>query len=211
MKGLLLVDLENDFFPGGALAVKEGDLIIPVINAIVHYPFDLIVATKDWHPPDHCSFVSNHEGKKIGDVIRLGGLDQILWPVHCEQGGWGAEFVPGWDSSTVDKIFYKGGDPLIDSYSAFFDNGHRQSTHLENYLKDQGVNDLFIAGLATDYCVKFTALDAISLGFRCYLIIDACKGVDLHPDDSHQAIEEMRKAGVIIISSEQLKKISEDW
>ncbi len=210
MKALLLVDLQNDFFPGGALAVKNGDAILPLINEIVHYPFPLKIATKDWHPADHGSFVNNHEGKKAGDVINLGGLEQILWPAHCIQGTQGSEFAPGWDTTKIDKVVYKGTDPLIDSYSSFYDNGHRKSTGLENYLRDKGVNAVFIAGLATDYCVKYTALDAIQLGFRCTVIVDACKGVNLHPEDSTRALEKLRQAGVILLSVKDLKESLED-
>lgn len=209
MKVLLLVDIQNDFLPGGALAVKNGDAILPIINEIVHYPFDLIVATKDWHPNDHGSFANNHEGKNLGDHINLGGLDQVLWPAHCVQGTWGSEFAPGWDSSTVDKVIYKGTNPLIDSYSAFYDNGHRQSTGLENYLREKGIKEIFIAGLTTDYCVKYTALDALELGFRPYVIADACQGVNLQPGDAEKAIQEMQTAGAILLSFKDLKDLLE--
>ena len=205
VKALILVDLQNDFLPGGALGVPEGDAIIPLINEMVHYPFDLIVATNDWHPSDHGSFASNHQGKKVGDHIQIAGLDQILWPIHCVQGTWGSEFAPGWDFTQVDKVIYKGTDPLIDSYSTFYDNGHRKSTGLEIYLKDKGVTDIYIAGLTTEYCVTYTVLDAIQLGFRPYVIIDACRGVNLKPDDSEKAIDKMRKAGASLLSFKDLK------
>src|SRR5437660_1471509 len=115
MRALLIVDIQNDFLPGGALAVREGNAILPLVNEIIHYPFDLIVATKDWHPAEHGSFANNHEGKQFGDHINLGGLDQILWPQHCVQATWGAEFAFGWDTTQVDKVIYKGTDSLIDS------------------------------------------------------------------------------------------------
>ncbi len=207
MKALLIVDMQNDFVPGGSLPVVEGDRILPLIDEMVHYPFDLILATKDWHPSDHVSFASNHSGKKPGDEIAIGGLNQTLWPVHCEQGSWGAEFVSGWDTTCVDKVFYKGTNPFIDSYSAFFDNGHYQATGLEFYLRDKGVNTLFFAGLATDYCVKFSVLDALQLGFQSYVIVDACKGVNLQPNDSEQALEYMQKGGAILLSIKDLKEI----
>jgi nicotinamidase/pyrazinamidase len=209
VRALLIVDIQNDFLPGGALAVKEGDAILPIINEIIHYPFDLIVATKDWHPPDHGSFANNHEGKQPGDHINLGGLDQILWPSHCVQGTWGSEFAPGWDSTLVDKIIYKGTDPLIDSYSTFYDNGHRKSTGLEYYLREKGIKDIFIAGIATDYCVKYSTLDALQLGFHPYVIVDACRGVNLDPRDSEKALAVMRKGGAVLLSFKDLKDFLE--
>jgi nicotinamidase/pyrazinamidase len=209
MRALLIVDIQNDFLPGGALAVKEGDAILPLINEIIHYPFDVIVATKDWHPSDHGSFANNHEGKKPGNHIQLGGLDQILWPPHCVQGTWGAEFSPGWDTTRIDKVFYKGTDPLIDSYSTFYDNGHRKSTGLENFLREKGVKDVFIAGLTTDYCVAYSVLDALQLGFHPYVIVDACRGVNLHPDDTKKAIATMREGGAVLLSFKDLKSLLE--
>jgi nicotinamidase/pyrazinamidase len=207
MKGLLLIDIQNDFMPGGSLAVHHGNEIIPLINEIIHYPFDLIVATKDWHSYDHGSFASNHEGKRPGDRINLGGLDQILWPAHCIQGTQGAEFAPGWDSSAVDKVIYKGTDPFIDSYSAFFDNGHRKSTGLEDYFKERGIQQIFIAGLSTDYCVKFSVLDALQIGFQPYVIIDACRGVNLLPGDVERAHFVMREGGSFLLSFKDLKDL----
>ncbi len=158
-------------------SVKEGDAILPLINEMIHYPFDLVVATKDWHPLEHASFANNHKGKEVGNHINLGGLDQILWPAHCVQGTWGAEFAHGWETVKIDKVIYKGTDPFVDSYSAFYDNGHRRSTNLESYLREKGVDKLFVVGLATDYCVKFSVLDAMQLGFHAYVIVDACRGV----------------------------------
>jgi len=209
MKALIIVDVQYDFLPGGALAIKRGDAIIPIINEMVHYPFDLIVATKDWHPADHSSFANNHQWKVPGDVINLGGMDQILWPAHCMQGTQGSEFAPGWDTTIIDKIIYKGTDSLVDSYSTFYDNGHRKATGLENYLRDKGANQLFFAGLATDYCVKYSVLDALKLGFRCYVIVDACQGVNLHPGDSEKALQEMSKGGAILLSFKDLKGLPE--
>lgn len=209
MKTLLLIDIQNDFLPGGALPVKEGEAILPIVNEIIHYPFDLIVATKDWHPTEHASFANNHEGKKPGDHINLGGIDQTLWPLHCVQGSWGSEFASGWDTTLVDKVVYKGTDPLIDSYSTFYDNGHRKSTGLENYLREKGVKEIFIAGLATDYCVKYSALDAIGLGFLPYIIVDACRGVDLNPNDSKKALTTLSEKGAMLISFKDLKGLLE--
>ena len=199
-RALSLLDLQNDFRPGGALAGPDGDAVIPIANDLQHH-FDLIVATQDWHPRDHGSFAANHPGKKIGDVIDLHGLPQILWPVHCVQTTPGAAFAPGLRTDRIAEVFRKGMDPAIDSYSGFFDNGHRRSTGLDEYLKSRGVSDVYIMGLATDYCVKFSVLDARQLGFNVHLIEDACRGVNLKPTDSADAIAEMRRAGAAIIDS----------
>lgn len=210
MNALLLVDIQNDFFPGGALTVKGAEEIIPLLKEIVEYPFDLIVAVKDWHPYDHGSFATNHEGRQAGEQISLGGLSQILWPVHCVQGTWGAEFASGWDVSRVDKIFYKGTNPLVDSYSGFYDNGHRLATGLEIYLKDKGVKKIYILGVATDYCVKFSVLDALQLGFESLVVADACRGVNLNPDDSKNAFFQMRQAGASLLSVKDLQNLLEN-
>jgi nicotinamidase/pyrazinamidase len=202
MNALILVDIQNDFIPGGALPVPEGDQIVPIVNRLLP-TFELVVATKDWHPPNHGSFAANHVGKKAGEVIDLNGLTQILWPVHCVQGTPGAEFVPGFDTLRIRQVFRKGTDPRIDSYSGFFDNGHRKATGLGDYLKARKVEEVFIAGLATDYCVKFTALDAVGLGFKTHLIEDACRGVNLQPDHVTKAISEMKQAGAVVVRSEQ--------
>ncbi len=203
MKVLILTDIQNDFVPGGALAVAEGDAVVPVVNRL-QPRFELVVATQDWHPTNHGSFAANHPGKRPGDVIELGGLRQILWPVHCVQNSPGAALVPGLDTRRVSRVFRKGTDPDIDSYSAFFDNGHRKATGLGDYLKEQGVTDVYLAGLTTDYCVKFSALDALALGFRTHLIEDACRGVNLQPDDVTKALAELKRAGVKLLRSEQL-------
>ena len=206
MKALLLIDIQNDFVPGGALAVPDGGAVVAPANALMMRPeFGLVLATQDWHPRNHGSFAANHTNKKPGEIIELNGLRQILWPVHCVQGSKGAEFVAGLDMNRVHKIFQKGTDPEIDSYSGFFDNGHRKSTGLGDYLKSQNVKNVYVLGLATDYCVKFTALDAIGLGFETFLVEDASRGVNLRPDDSKNAIEEMRRAGVRVIQSGAFK------
>ncbi|MEA2709766.1 MAG: nicotinamidase/pyrazinamidase [Phycisphaerales bacterium] len=201
---LILVDLQNDFVPGGALAVRGGDAVVPIANR-VQRAFDLIVASKDWHPRDHGSFAANHPGRKVGDVIDLHGLPQILWPVHCVQETRGADFVPGLDTSRIDRVFLKGTDKEIDSYSAFFDNGHRKSTGMAEYIRERGVRDVYICGLASDYCVKFTALDAQQLGFQVHLIEDASRGVNLNATDSAAALDEIRRAGGQVIRSETLE------
>ncbi|MEQ8785182.1 MAG: bifunctional nicotinamidase/pyrazinamidase [Pirellulaceae bacterium] len=203
MAALILVDLQNDFLPGGALAVPQGDEVIAVANA-VQEKFPLVLATQDWHPPEHLSFAEQHPGHEIGEVIQLDALEQILWPVHCVENTAGAEFPAGLDTSRVDHVFQKGTDRRIDSYSGFFDNGHRKATGLGEYLKRHGVQDVYVLGLATDYCVKFTALDAVQLGFHTHLIEDGCRGVNLHDGDVSRAVEEMRAAGIEVIKSSQL-------
>ena len=203
MKALYIIDIQNDFCPGGALAVDEGDQIIPVVNRLQDN-FDLIIMSQDWHPADHGSFAANHEGTNPGEIIDLHGLDQILWPVHCVQGSHGAEFVEGLNTHKVAAIFRKGTDVTIDSYSGFYDNGQRASTGAFGYLKELEVTDLYLVGLATDYCVKFTAMDGNRLGFNTYVIKDACRGVNLQPGDVDRALEEMQTAGIKVINSSQL-------
>jgi len=201
MNCLVLVDLQNDFLLGGVLSVPDGDAVIPVANRL-HPHFPLVVATQDWHPPNHGSFASNHPGRKVFEQIELNGLPQTLWPVHCVQGTPGAELAASLHHDKIARVFPKGTDPSIDSYSGLFDNGHRKSTGLGEWLKAQGVTDVFVCGLATDYCVKFTALDAAKAGFKTHLIEDACRGVNLAPDDVKRAIEEMRNAGIAITKSD---------
>ena len=156
MKALIMVDLQNDFVPGGALSVPNGDQVIPIANQLQR-DYSLVVATQDWHPPDHGSFAVNHKGRKPGDRVILDGIEQILWPMHCVQDTPGAEFVPALDRTRIAQVFKKGIDPRIDSYSAFFDNAHRRATGLGDYLKEQSVTDVYLLGLALDYCVKFSA------------------------------------------------------
>lgn len=205
MDVLILVDIQNDFLPGGALEVKHGDQILQVVNRLVKQ-FDRVLATKDWHPADHKSFASNHQGKNPGDIIRLRSLSQILWPDHCVQQTEGAEFSSRLDLSRVEKIFLKGTDREIDSYSGFYDNGHLKSTGLSEYLKDNRIDKVFIVGLATDYCVKFTALDSVQEGFKTFVIEDAVRAVNLKPGDSEKAFQVMVDSGVRIISSDEILK-----
>ena len=194
-RALIIVDVQNDFIPGGALPTKNGGEVVSVINEL-QPQFELVVATQDWHPKNHRSFASQHPGKKPGDVIDLAGLPQVLWPDHCVQNSWGARFHRDLDMSRVDKIVRKGTDPEIDSYSGFFDNGRRKATGLEQYLRDELATDVYVTGLATDYCVLWTARDSQSLGFTTHVIADACRGVDLKPGDIERAFEEMRRAGI---------------
>lgn len=198
MKALLVVDIQNDFLPGGALPVPEGDQVIPVINSLMEKDWDLIIATKDWHPANHGSF-ADVQGKKPGEIIQLGGVPQILWPRHCVQNTLGAELAKAFHNNKIDHIILKGVDPEIDSYSAFFDNGHRRDTGLHKILKKSNIEDLFIAGLATDYCVFWSVLDALHLGYKVTLILDGCRGIDLHWGDIAKALEEMKKKGVKIV------------
>jgi nicotinamidase/pyrazinamidase len=181
---LILVDIQNDFCPGGALAVAGGDEIVPVVNELQE-KFGLIVATKDWHPPGHSSFES-------------------LWPPHCVQNTPGAEFVAGLETSRIAHTFLKGTDPAVDSYSGFFDNEHKLSTGLGDWLRAQGVTRVTVAGLATDYCVKFTALDALRLGFETTIVRDACRGVEVRAGDTERALDEMRAAGARVVESREI-------
>ena len=206
MDALLVIDVQNDFLPGGALPVTNGDEVIPVINSIQHR-FDLVLATQDWHPRTHGSFAVNHPHRVPGDVIELNGIPQVLWPVHCVQGTVGADFATALQTEKFRKVFKKGTDPELDSYSGFFDNGKKRSTGLADYLRDRQVDRIFLCGLATDYCVKFSGLDSVEAGLETILLEDACRGVDLQPGDSRRAIEAMRMAGVKITRSTDLELI----
>jgi nicotinamidase/pyrazinamidase len=188
MKALIIVDVQNDFVEGGALAIKGGRAIIPLINEL-QPKFPIIIATQDWHPENHGSFAKNHPGWLEGEMMELNGLGQVLWPVHCVQYTPGAEIVEELHRDNWAGVIEKGMDPGYDSYSGFFDNGHRLQTGLDDLLKKKG---------ATEYCVKYTALDAVKLGWKTTLIADACQGVNLNPNDVTNAIEEMRAAGVTI-------------
>ena len=194
-RALILIDLQYDFMPGGALAVPHADEVIAFANQAIQ-DFELVLATQDWHPEDHLSFASQHENHEAGEAIDLDGLDQILWPDHCVQGTQGAQIVEALHADKVAAIFRKGMDRRVDSYSGFFDNGHRRTTGMSGYLKDQGVEEVHLLGVATDYCVKFTALDAAREGFHVKLLLNGCRGVGLRPSDIKEAIEEMREAGV---------------
>lgn len=199
MKALIIVDIQNDVLPGGPLSVNEGDQVTSVANQLMG-KYDLVIATQDFHPADHLSFASQHPGKQPGELIELNGLPQMLWPDHCVQETIGAEFDPLLDTSRVAHVFHKGTDRTIDSYSGFFDNGHHQATGMGDYLKEKGITAVSILGLATDYCVKFTALDAVQLGFKTDLILEGCRGVNVTPGDVDRAIEEMKEAGVEIVT-----------
>ena len=201
-RALILVDLQYDFCPGGALAVAHGDETIAVANRLMP-TFPTVVATQDWHPANHASFAVNNPGRKVGEVITIDGMPQVMWPAHCVQGTRGAELHEGL-AKRITHVFRKGTDANIDSYSGFFDNGHKKSTGMGDWLKEHGIDDVTVIGLATDYCVKFTALDARGLGMKVTLVTDGCRGVNLSPDDSAKAIEDMRAAGVTITDSAHL-------
>lgn len=198
MKVLLVIDIQNDFCPGGALEVQNGDAVVDVANKLMPL-YQLVIATKDWHPANHKSFAAMHPWRKPGQVIDLNGLEQVLWPIHCVEESFGSEFHNRLDTNLIDKIFYKGTDPEVDSYSGFFDNGKRNSTGLSEFLQKKGVNEVHILGLATDYCVKFTALDAKNEGFNTFVILEGCRAVNLNEGDEDKAIREMEDNGVTII------------
>lgn len=177
MKALIIVDIQNDFLEGGSLAVPNGNEIIPIVNSI-QQNYDLIVAAQDWHPHNHKSFAVEHEGKKEFEIIDLNGLEQVLWPVHCVQGTFGAEFHKDLEIRKIEGIFRKGMNPEIDSYSGFFDNGKRKNTGLFGYLKDREVTEVTVVGLAADFCVYFTAKDALELGFKTTVLENATKPIN---------------------------------
>jgi nicotinamidase/pyrazinamidase len=199
---LIAADVQNDFCSGGALAVPDGDAVVPVINSLGRR-FGHLVVTQDWHPPDHQSFASQHPGRKPFEAIRLGYGDQTLWPDHCVAGTWGADLHSGFDLRPARLIIRKGFRPEIDSYSAFRENDRATSTGLGGYLRAHGVTRVFLAGLATDYCVGFSALDAVAEGFQAVLIEDACRAIDV--DGSLAAmISRLTQAGVGRITSASL-------
>ena len=200
MKALIVIDLQNDFCKGGALEVKNGDAAILMANLLMP-KFDIVVATQDWHPANHGSFAANHLWRKPGQVINVNGFQQVLWALHCVQNSFGAMFHKELNTEGVHKIIQKGTDPDVDSYSVFFDIGRRKKTDLHDYLSLKNVDEVFVMGLATDYCVKFTALDAVSLGYKTYLIEDGSWGMNLTEGDVDKAILEMKKAGVKIVQS----------
>ena len=196
MKTLVLVDIQNDFLKGGSLAVPEGEKIIKPINEIIK-EYDLVIATKDWHPKNHISFASNHPDKKIGDIINVNGVDQVLWPDHCIQNSYGSDFPEQLDISKLAKVVYKGSDANIDSYSGFFDNGHFRSTGLSDYLKSKDVYKIDYVGLATDYCLKYTAIDSVSEGFKTRVLINCIKGIE--EKGCELALNEMKSKGIELI------------
>jgi nicotinamidase/pyrazinamidase len=199
MRALVLVDLQYDFMPGGALEVKRGDETVAIANRLLPH-FTVVAATQDWHPRDHGSFAANQPGKKEYDVIQLDGISQVLWPVHCVQESRGAALHDQLDRSKL-TVFRKGTEPNVDSYSGFFDNGKRVATGLEAWLRERWITRIYVMGLATDYCVKATALDARALGFEVWVVEDGCRAVDVKAGDGDRALMEMRGAGCNVIES----------
>ena len=202
MRALLLIDLQNDFTPGGSLAVAFGDEAVAVANELMP-KFEIVVATQDWHPACHASFASAHPGRAPGDEIEADGVLQRLWPDHCVQGSPGASFHSALEVAGITQVIRKGDDPSVDSYSGFFDNGHAKDTGLAAYLRARDVGEVWVAGLATDYCVKYTALDALALGIPTSVVVDGCRGVDLHEGDVDAALAQMRAAGCELVTSSE--------
>jgi nicotinamidase/pyrazinamidase len=194
---LIIADIQNDFLPGGALGIKDGDQVIPIVNGISR-KFDKVIATQDWHPENHVSFARTH-GKKEHEVLKVDGIEQMLWPVHCVPGTWGASFHKDLDLRPVHLILRKGTDPRLDSYSVFLENDKRTETGLRFYLKGLGITEVSLCGLATDYCVYYSALDARRFGFGTTVIIDATRGVDIPAGSVAAAVREMEDRGVRII------------
>mgnify|MGYP002635030563 CR=1 FL=1 len=199
---LLMIDIQNDFCPGGALAVADGDAIVPITNGLSEH-FPVQVLTQDWHPADHASFAANHSGADPFSVVQMPYGDQVLWPSHCVQGGAGAEFHPDLITHRTDVVIRKGYNSAIDSYSAFFENDRKTRTGLAGYLTDRGIKSLVLTGLATDFCVYFTAIDAVGLGFGVTLVSDACRAIDM--DGSlDAAMADMTAKGVQFSTSSEI-------
>ena len=197
---LLMIDIQNDFCPGGALAVAEGDAIVPVVNRLQHH-FAVQVLTQDWHPANHSSFADNHDGAAPFSLVDMAYGPQVLWPRHCVQGSQGAAFHTDLVTDGADVIIRKGFRPDIDSYSAFFENDKSTQTGLSGYLHERGVTELVLTGLATDFCVCYSAVDAAKLGFSVTVVSDACRAIDL--DGSLAiAMDEMTKNGVRFTKSD---------
>ena len=196
MKALIIVDVQNDFLPGGALEVAQGDEIISIINNI-QSKYDVVVATQDWHPAHHKSFAAQHPANNLFDVIDLNGLEQTLWPNHCVQGTPGSEFSNLLDQNRIEGVFRKGLDPEVDSYSGFYDNGHRRNTGLHGYLQDRGITEVHVCGLAGDFCVYFTAMDALSLGYKTSIVSKGTKAIS---KEGYMAKKEnfMQKGGLFV-------------
>ncbi|MEW5814618.1 MAG: bifunctional nicotinamidase/pyrazinamidase [Spirochaetota bacterium] len=200
---LLVIDIQNDFCPGGNLAVHAGDTVIPVINAVMPL-FPLVIATKDWHPVNHVSFVARHPGKKVFELILFQGIPQVLWPSHCVQGTGGADFHKNLDLRFINLVLHKGTRVDLDSYSAFFENDKKTSTGLEYYLKGLEIENVYLAGLALDVCVFYSAVDAVTLGFNTFVIRDASKGVDVPAGNLEKTVRDMENMGINFIDSGEL-------
>jgi nicotinamidase/pyrazinamidase len=203
-KTLIITDVQRDFMPGGALGVSGANFIIATINQLIP-KFDHVVAVRDWHPSGHVSFASTH-GKRVGETIRIGGIEQILWPDHCIQDSRGAQLADGLQTERIEAVFDKGADPLIDSYSSFFDMSRHRSTGLADFLKDHKLKDLYFVGVATDYCILYSVLDALDLGFKVTVILDACRAINRRLGDETKAVEAMKAKGAKMAASEKFLK-----
>lgn len=203
MRALVIIDMQNDFMPGGALPVSGADHLIAVINRLIPL-FSFVVASCDWHPKDHVSFAVNHPGKQVAERVVINGVEQMLWPVHCVQHTHGAQLVKGMLQEKIGHLFFKGTERSIDSYSAFFDQAQGRATGLKEALQKQGIDELVIVGVATDYCVLSTVLDALELGFKVSVVVDACCGIDLKPGDVKRALSVMAAKGAHLISSSEV-------
>jgi nicotinamidase/pyrazinamidase len=200
---LIVVDPQNDFCSGGALAVPEGELVIPPINAVSPL-FDRVVISQDWHPKGHVSFASSWPGRALYDNVEAEGIPQVLWPDHCVQGSAGAAFRDDLDSDRASLVIRKGFRPGLDSYSCFFENDRTTTTGLDGWLRGVGVSELYVAGLAVDFCVLYTVLDALRLGYSIRVVEDAVRGVDVPPGGAARAVALMRREGVAFVQSGEL-------
>jgi nicotinamidase/pyrazinamidase len=196
-EALVVIDVQNDFCPGGALAVADGDAILPHVNALISR-FDHVVLTQDWHPAGHSSFASSHAGKAPFDMVTMAYGSQTLWPDHCVQGTAGADFHPGLVWTEAEMVIRKGFRPEIDSYSAFFENDHATPTGLAGYLRERGITKVTLCGLATDFCVAFSAVDAVASGFETAVVLAACRGIDLGGSLAVMT-DKMKAAGVELL------------
>ncbi len=195
---LLVIDMQNDFVEGGSLAVKWGLSIVRHINDLMD-EYETVVASQDWHPANHLSFASQYSDHKVGDFVQLNGQPQILRPDHCVQKSHWADFVPELNTKKIDHITRKGTNRQIDSYSAFFDNNHEQKTDLHEYLQNKKITNLVICGIATDYCVKATVIDALQLWYAVAVVSKACKAVNINEWDEKKSYEEMEKKWAMVI------------
>lgn len=202
-QALLIVDPQNDFCPGGTMAVSDGDKIMPVINSVIPF-FETVVVTRDFHPPGHISFAASHPGKKVYDTVSISGKEQILWPEHCVAGSRGAEFFPALSADRFSLVLSKGENPSMDSYSAFYENDRTTPTGLGGYFKERGIRGITACGLATDYCVLYSVIDALILGFTVTLLTDAVQAVNFPAGSAEKALKKMKDAGATLLSSREI-------
>jgi len=207
MKALLLIDIQNDFLPGGMVEVPDGDQVIPIALQIIDL-FDCVLFIRDWHPANHCSFAANHLWRKPGQNLEWKGVDQLLWPMHCIQDSFGAELAFTLPQEKIHHQVFKGTDPDFDSYSGFFDNARKNPTDLASFLHEKGIKDLYLMGLPLEFGVRYTALDAVALGFRTWIVEEGCKALNAQPRDEELVWKELRDSGVSLISSSKIAPIS---